>query len=119
MGEWNARPKCTVEREWLRKALNKLKERLSELPDETNVAFSFDGSVFSTRCDGELIAIAGQGAPWTVTFNAGASALRHVPKRLMNDSIEVSIWESNIRIGNCVFPGTLEVSGPARPPTIQ
>jgi len=108
MAEWNARPKLIVNRDWLRFALNKLAEHLSYLPDEANVIFSFDRSVLSVRCNGELIAVAAEGSPWTVSFNVRVGALRRLPKRLMREKIEISIWESRINIGNRTYPGALE-----------
>jgi hypothetical protein len=107
LAAWNACPKCIVDRAWLRLALNKLAEHLSDLPDEDNVIFSFDGLVFSVRCDGGLIAVAAKGSPWTVSFNVRVGALRQLPKRLMQERIEVSLWESHISIGSQTYPGTL------------
>jgi hypothetical protein len=66
--EYEARPQCTVQRDWLRLALKTLGERLASLRDNGIVVFSFDGSVFSVRCDKKVIAFAGEGLPWTVCF---------------------------------------------------
>ena len=89
-------------------ALNTLAEHLSTLPDEAKVIFGFDGSVFSIRSDGEVVALAGQGTPWTVSFHVRVGALRHLPRRLMRERIEVSMWESHIDLGNGTYAGTLE-----------
>jgi hypothetical protein len=56
----------------MRLALNTLAVHLSTLPDEAKVLFGFDGSVFSIQSGGELIALAGQGTPWTVSFIQGS-----------------------------------------------
>jgi hypothetical protein len=119
MAEWNARPKFMVDRNWLRLALNNLAERLSALPDDANVVFSFDGSVFSIRCDGQLIVLAGRGAPWTVTFSVLAGKLRRLPRRLMHENIEISIWESRISIANWTYVGVLEGFGSTDPSEVQ
>jgi hypothetical protein len=68
MAEWNARPKCVVRREWLRLAVNTLAKYIASLSDDADVAFSFDGSVLSIRCDEKVVALAGEGVPWTVRF---------------------------------------------------
>jgi len=117
--EWEACPKCIVERAWLRLALNKLGEHLASLPDDAKVAFAFDGSVFSMRCGGEFIALAGRGAPWTVGFGVRAGSLRHLPKRLKHEKIQISIWESHIEFGNRIYPGTLDEVGPVDPAKVQ
>jgi hypothetical protein len=119
MADWEARPKLIVRRDWLRLALNRLAELLSALPDEANVTFSFDGSVFSIRSDGELIALAGQGTPWTVSFSVRAGDMRRLPKRLMGESIGISIWESRISIANRTYAGVLEGLGSTDPSRVQ
>jgi hypothetical protein len=108
MAEWNARPQCIVKRDWLRLALKTLANYALTLPDDTDVLFNFDGYVLSIKCDGKVIALAGQGVPWGVSFKVPAGALRRLPKRLMREDIGISIWESSISIGNRTYPGTLD-----------
>lgn len=119
MAEWNARPQCVVRRDWLRLALNTLARTVESLPEDSNVAFSFDGSVLSVRCDGEVIVLAGEGAPWTVSIRVQAGALRRLPKRLMRKDIGISIWRSSISIGNRTFQGTLDGFSTPDPKKIQ
>jgi hypothetical protein len=108
MAEWKARPQCVVKRNWLRLALNTLAKTVETLPEESNVLFSFDGLVLSIQSDGEVIALAGEGVPWTVNFKVQAGALRRLPRRLMREHIGISIWKSSISIGNRTFQGTLD-----------
>ena len=108
LAEYNARPSCVVERKWLRLALKKLAEHLTLLADDVDVVFGFDGSVLSIRCDGKVIALGGEGPPWTVRFRVAANALRRLPKRLMRDHVGLSIWESRLTLGSWVYDGTLE-----------
>jgi hypothetical protein len=49
MAEFNARPQCTVRRDWLRLALKTLGEYLVATSDNAGIVFSFDGSVLSIR----------------------------------------------------------------------
>lgn len=105
--EFDARPQCTVRRDWLRLALKNLREQLPSLPDSAIVVFSFDGSVFSIRCDKKVIAFPGEGLPWTVCFRVEGRALRSSPKRLMREFIDVSVWESNIRFGSSSYKGVV------------
>jgi len=111
MAAYRSRPQCTVQRDWLRLALKKLEEHLSSLPDDGVVAFSFDGSVFSIRCDKKVIAFPGEGLPWTVCFIAEAKALRRSPKRLMHEYLDVSVWESRIRFGSWSYEGAVGPAG--------
>jgi hypothetical protein len=119
MAEWEARPQCTVDRDWLRLALKTLADHALSLPDDADVLFSFDGSVLSIKCDGKVIALAGEGEPWGVSFKVRAGALRRLPKRLMRKDVGISIWESNISIGNRAYPGTPDGFGAADPSRIQ
>ena len=48
----------------------------SLLADNAIVVFSFDGAVFSIRCDTKVIAFPGEGPRWTVCSNKQAGALR-------------------------------------------
>jgi hypothetical protein len=98
--EHEARPQCTVQRDWLRLALKALTEHVASLADNNVVVFSFDGSVFSIRSDKKVIAFPGEGLPWTVCFRVEARALRRPPKRLMQECIGVSVWKSRIEFGS-------------------
>jgi hypothetical protein len=112
MAEYNARPQCIVQRDWFRLALKSLGEHLSSSPENAGVVFSFDGSVLSIRCNQKVLALSGEGLPWTVRFKVEARTLRHLPKRLTRDHIGVSIWESRLTLGNYSYAGTLEEFGP-------
>jgi len=119
LAAWNACPKCIVDRAWLRLALNKLGDHIASLPDDAKVAFTFDGSVFSIRFNGEVLALAGRGTRWTVGFSVRAGKLRRLPKRLMDERIQISIWRSHIRFGNHIYSGILEEVGPVDPAKLQ
>jgi hypothetical protein len=94
-----------VERKWLRLALNTLAKHMTSLPDDAAVSFGFDGSVLSTCCDGKLIALAGLGPPWAIRFKVAASALRRLPKRLREERVGLSIWQSRLRLGSWIYEG--------------
>ena len=119
MAEYNARPQCVVQRDWLRLALKTLGEYLASLSDNAGIVFGFDGSVLSIRFDKKVIAFPGEGLPWAVRFRMEARTLRQLPKRLMREEICVSIWESHITLGNYTYAGTLEESGATDPSRIQ
>jgi hypothetical protein len=110
MAEWKARPQCVVKRDRLRLGLNTLAEHITALPDDAEIVFAFDGSIFSIRYDNKVIAFAAEGAPWTVSFKVRVGNLRGLPKRLMHDPAGVSIWDSRISIGNWTYAGNIEQS---------
>jgi hypothetical protein len=107
--EFDARPQCTVQRDWLRLALKNLREQLASLPEDATVDFGFDGAIFSVRCGTKVIAFPGEGLPWTVRFRVEAKTLRQESKRrLMREYIGVSIWNSRIGFGPWSYEGTVE-----------
>lgn len=106
--EFDARPQCTVQRDWLRLARKSLREHLGSLADSAIVVFSFDGAVFSIRCDTKLIVFPGEGSPWTVCFRVEAKTLRQERKRrLMCEYVGISIWNSRIEFGPWSYEGTV------------
>jgi hypothetical protein len=119
MAEYNARPQCIVRRGWLRLALKTLGECLAALSNNADIVFGFDGSVLYIRSDEKVIALPGEGSPWAVRFRVEAKTLRHLPKRLMHESIGVSIWESRITLGNYTYEGTIEGFGTTDPSRVQ
>jgi hypothetical protein len=117
--EYDARPRCTVHRDWLRLALKTLSEHLASLPDRAIVVFSFAGCVFYIRCDERVIAFPGEGLPWTVCFRVEAKTLRKRPKRLMREYIDVSVWESRIRFDSWSYEGTVGPLGGRNSSAVQ
>ena len=108
LAQYDARPCCFVERKWLRLALNTLAEHITSLPNNAAVIFSFDGSVLSIECEGKLIVLSGQGPPWTIRFKVAASALRRLPKRLREERVGLSIWQSCLSLGSWLYEGAPE-----------
>jgi hypothetical protein len=119
MAEYNARPQCLVRRDWFRLALTTLRQQLSSLPDQAAIVFSFDGSVLFIRCDNKVIALPGDGVPWTVRFKVTAGKLRFLPKRLKRESVNVSIWQSRITLGTWPYEGSIDQSEASAPLDIQ
>jgi hypothetical protein len=83
--EFDARPRCIVQRDWFRLALKSLGERLSSLPENAEVVFSFDGSVLLIRCNEKVLALPAEGLPWAVRFKVEARTLQRLPKRLTSE----------------------------------
>jgi hypothetical protein len=119
MAEFNSRPQCVVQRDWFRLVLKSLGQRLSSLPDNADIVFSFDGSVLTIRFDKQVIALPGEGSPWAVRFRVEAKTLQHLPKRLRWENVGVSIWESCITLGHRTYPGTLEEFGATDPSRVH
>ena len=105
---YNARPYCLVERAWLRLALKNLAKLLAKADDAASVEFSFDGSVLLIRCFGQVVAMSASGKAWATQFVLPVGKIRRLPKRLMQDEIEVAVHEGRLHIGPSSFEGAKE-----------
>lgn len=117
--EFDARPQCIVDRDWLRLALKVLGKHAAALPDGATVIFRFDGSVFYIRSEKKVIAFPGEGPPWAVSFRVEAKLLRRAPKRIMREQIAVSVWEARIRFDSWSYQGTVEPVGGSHSSGVQ
>ena len=108
---YEARPHCTVGRDWLRLALKTLADQLAVVGDNAPIIFGFDGGVFSMQCGEKMIALPGEGVAWPQQFTLPAGKLRHLPKRLMSEQISVSVWDSHLWIDRWRFSGVEDVTG--------
>jgi len=108
MAAYRARPHCSVRRDWLRLALNSLAEIIAKADDTAAVEFSFDGSVLTIRCSGQVVPMSAIGDAWPSPFEIPAAKLRHLPNRLMQDMLEVSVHKGQLHIGGNCFDGAKE-----------
>lgn len=104
IAEYEARPHCRAQRDWVKLAFKALAKHLGAAPDDVTVRFSFDGSVLSIRC-GELVSpIPADGKAWPATYTVAAKHLRRLPNRFPRDRpIHFGIWESELQIANRCF----------------
>ncbi len=106
--EYRVRPHCTVEREWLKLVLKSLSKHLEPVADTETVEIGFDGKVLSFRLSEKIVVSVAEGSAWLSTFTIPAWKLRKLPKRLMNNKVDVSIWESRLQIGQYRYGGIIE-----------
>jgi hypothetical protein len=104
-----ARPQCQVERDWARLALRKLTGLLATSGDDALVTLHFNGEVLMVWCEGTLIAVPASGKPWPKRYSLRAASLRRLPRRLMREKVEFSIFESALTIGNVRYPGVVAI----------
>ncbi len=104
---YEARPQCSVRREWAKLALKSLGAELARLEDSVLVTFRFDGSVLALSCGEGTIPMPACGTAWTHGYAIPVKRLRRLPKRLRFDPVPVSVWESGITIGNWRYEGVV------------
>lgn len=112
LAAYQARPSCTVGRDWLRLALKTLTEMIAAAPDEAPVVFGFDGAVLTMKCTGQMVALAGEGSAWPTQYVVPARNLRRFPKRLARERIVVSVWDGRLTIGLWAYGGLEDAAVP-------
>ena len=117
--EYEARPACTVRRDWLRLALKDVRKHLAHSPGDASVDFTFDGLIFSIRCHEKVMAFRAEGKPWTVSFRVPASSLQTPPRRMMRECVDISIWDSRINFDSTRYEGSIVQSGGAGLTNVQ
>jgi hypothetical protein len=102
-----ARPRCLVQRDWLRLALKTLSEKIETASDDDTVAVDFRDGALSFRCGEKVIALPAEGTSWPGGFLIPAGKLRNLPKRLLGWVSEVSIYKSQFTIGRHSYTGIM------------
>jgi hypothetical protein len=97
---YQARPYCSMEREWARPLLKSLKAVLPAMSDDAIVWFSFDGEVMKIRCGNELIAAAATGKAWVERYGLKSAELKNLPRRLVDPMVGFCAWDGHFTIGN-------------------
>lgn len=115
MTAYDARPKCTVQRNWLRLALKTLRDILGSLSDEIPVVFDFNGTVLMIQCAGKTVAFPAEGRSWPKQFMIPAGKIRNLPKRLMMETVVVSVWKEQLNIERYAYTGVLEITSVEKP----
>ena len=100
-----SRPRCSVERTWLKQALNTIKKHLPLEGEDSKIAIAFDGAILSLRGTGWIAPLPGTGVAWPDTYEIKASSFSRFPARLMHEVSEVSIWRESLHLANCVYRG--------------
>lgn len=100
---YEARPRCAVERDWLKVALRDLRSLLPTLTESDSLSFNFQNEIFSIRSTQKLIAMPAAGNNWKSQYEITAGNFRDFPKRLNRQEIEVSVWENYLHLAGCVI----------------
>ena len=101
---FQARERCTVERDWFRLPGKTLRQWAEAASDEDLASFSFDGKALSITNTDRLVVMPAAGTVWKMPVSIRLPGLRHLPKRLIDDPIEVAVWQSHLHIARMRLP---------------
>ena len=110
-------PKCTVERSWMRVALNALKSKLNVEHADGDVAISFDGQVLAFSGPGWVVPVPAEGAPWPSRYQIPTENFSKFPSRLMSEQIHISVWKEHLTLGNRRYTGVTAIA--TKPPAVD
>lgn len=107
---YQMRPRCSVERSWMRQALRQLDIHLDSAQAEDIITIAFDGRVLFLSGADWVVPVPAKGASWDSDFQIPAKNLTDLPARLNGEDVQVSVWDDGLCIGRRLFPGAVSVS---------
>ena len=100
MRDYEARPKCYVDREYARTLRRKLRAALSEISKDAEMTFSFDGRVLTITLCGAVYEVIASGTNWTSAYSVMVGHGTALPTRFTSPAVEVSVFEGALTFGN-------------------
>ena len=104
---YEARPRCSVDKELARPLLKNLAKIAEQLPPMEKVWFSFDGEVLKIRAGKELLALAANGKPWSNRYGLSAAQMSKPIRRLPGEIVWFESWEDYFTIAGCRYQGVI------------
>lgn len=96
-------PKASIEHEWFRVLVNKLRLLIANSNDEDVTTFYFDGAVLKVICNNETFVVSGFGKEWQQTATVKTKSLDFLQKKIPNKNVTIYIWKDSLNIGNRAF----------------
>ena len=106
--EYRRRPACIVDRAMLKLGLRTLAKYIEQATDSDWLDICFDGQALMLQINGKRIILQAEGSPWESHFVLPAGKLREMPKRLLRDAVDVSIWREQLQIDRSRYDGVVE-----------
>lgn len=100
---YNDNPKATIEHEWFRLIVRKMRLIASTSNNEDITTFSFDGTILKIVCNNQLLVSPAQGRDWGKIAKVKTESLDFLPKRIEKRSVSIYIWKEKLYIHNRFF----------------
>jgi hypothetical protein len=94
MKAYECRPRCSVEKDWIRVAIKRLRAVAASASDTDLVWLAFDGEALRVAVCGLTVIVPATGTAWHTRYAIKGAELDHLPKRL-TDPVRVSVWDAN------------------------
>lgn len=109
MAAYAARPHCSVERPWMKVAINALKANLSVEKGDGDVGIWFDGQVLTFSGFGWVVPVPAKGDPWPSRYQIRTENFSKFPSRLMKEQIHISVWKEHLFVANWRYDGVTPI----------
>lgn len=98
------RPKAVVDRVWMRPLGQRLREAAIAAVAEDRCVVHFDGTTVRFDLPERRLIVQADGPePWVEPVTVSLQALTRLPKRWMKETVEISLWDGHLLIGNVRF----------------
>jgi hypothetical protein len=102
MEEYKARATCSVEKEWFKLAVKKLRP-LADVASESDLLwFAFDGEALRIAGGSVAVILPATGIAWDLRYAIKGTQLDHLPTRLP-DPVVIGVWEGTLSVGRRVW----------------
>lgn len=107
---YEKRPRCMVERSWMRQALRQLGINLKGAVSADTVTIAFDGWILTFSGENWVVPVPAKGDAWVSEYQLPATNFTDLPARLNDEDIQVSVWEDGLCIGRRLFTEAVPVN---------
>ncbi len=80
--------------------------------DDDRIEIWFDGQILTFWVSGKTVILQAEGSAWGAHYFLPVGQLRIMPKRLLSNAVDVSIWRGRLQIDRSNFEGIAEI-GPS------
>lgn len=101
--EYEARPKCSIDRDYARVLRRKLLEELSLPTGEAEMIFSFDGRILSIALPNSVHEVVASGDGWPSSYQVTVAPEATLPARFKFSMVEVSVFNGYLLFDRRMF----------------
>ena len=101
---YEERPQCSVPRDWMRLAIAELRAMALQCSLDAECEVTYDGSVLTFKTSAAIVPLSGSGGrPWPQACRVKLASFARLPKRLMQDPVNIYVFDSGLNIGSHRF----------------
>lgn len=100
---YNQKPSATIEHEYFRLMIRKMRKLALLANMEDITTFSFDGEILKIVCADQRIVAPATGNPWEETITVRTKSLSNLPERVKTRDGEMFLWQECLQIASNTF----------------